>query len=245
MATSTISPGLHQLEPVVRDPKRTHADQVYERLLSGIAGGLLARGDVLSEVAIAKQLQVSRTPVHDAIRKLAEDGLVQRKNNRRARVTNFTRDDIFDIYEIRKYLEGPAARSAAGRMDQRDLLPLRSFAHQLQHARRDAQWVDRWIEYDELFHSEIARCCGNSRLQAAIARYRRLHRGINEMSVSLDNFEIAFGEHQKILQALEDRNGQAAHTAMVDHLTTWQNYYMQHFPVHPLPGGSGAQPDLR
>ncbi len=231
MATSTISPGLSQLEPVVHDPRRSHADQVYESLLNGIARGYLRRGDVLSEVAVAKQLQVSRTPVHDAIRKLAQDGLVERKNNRRARVATFTRDDVYDIYELRKYLEGPAARAAAGRMDQRELAPLKSFAHELQLANRDETWISRWIEYDDMFHTSIAESCGNSRLQKAIERYRRLQRGINEMSVSLDNFERAFGEHQRILAALEARNGDAAQQAMVDHLTTWQNYYVQHFPV--------------
>jgi len=231
MSTPTITPGVSQLQPIIRDPRRSNADQVYESLLTGIGQGILRRGDVLSEVAIAQRLQVSRTPVHDAIRKLAQDGLVERENNRRARVANFTRDDVYDIYEIRKYLEGPATRAAAVRMDQRDLMPLKTFAEELGAATRNKEWERRWIEYDDMFHAAIAHSCGNQRLEKAIQRYRRLHRGINAMSVNLDNFEIAFREHETILHALESQDADAAHNAMVAHLTTWQNYYVKHFPV--------------
>src|SRR3982751_3100555 len=101
-------------------------ESVYEALLQRIMGGDLRSGSIVSELALAQELGVSRTPVHDAVRQLAKDGLVVREGTRRARVTDFSPDDVFEIFEMRKYLEGAAAELAAGRMDRRHCTPLRA-----------------------------------------------------------------------------------------------------------------------
>lgn len=78
------------------------SDAVYETMLDGIISGKLKPGTIVSEVAIARQLQVSRTPVHDALRQLAKDGLVQQRANHRAVIAEFTAADIYDLYQMRK-----------------------------------------------------------------------------------------------------------------------------------------------
>src|SRR5688500_900834 len=92
-------------------------EAAYQSLLERIVDGRLPSGAMLSELALSQELGVSRTPVHDAMRQLAKDGLVVREGRQRARVAGFAPDDVFEIFEMRKILEGPAAELAAGRMD--------------------------------------------------------------------------------------------------------------------------------
>ena len=80
-------------------------DSVYETLLEAIISGQLSPGTELNSVQLANQLDVSRTPVTEAINLLAHDGVVEQVNHRRARVARFSRQELADIYEVRKLLE--------------------------------------------------------------------------------------------------------------------------------------------
>jgi len=218
------------LRPIEPNTEVSLAESVYETLLEAIVSGSLGSNVVLSEVALAKQLEVSRTPVHDALRQLAKDGLVVQETGRRARVANFNRDDIYEIFELRKYLEGPATALAAGRMDTRQFAPLRAEAERLEQAHGEPDWTSRWAEFDERFHSTIAQSSGNKRLAQDINRYHLLHRGFNKMSTDQESLKEALTEHLAILDALERRDGAAARQAMVDHISHWQEFFIRHFP---------------
>jgi DNA-binding GntR family transcriptional regulator len=210
--------------------RETLADTVYASLLDAIIDGGMPSGTILSEVAVAKDLDVSRTPVHNAIVQLARDGLVEQSSGRRARVARFTRDDLFEVFEMRKFLEGPAAELAAGRMDQRQLAPLRAAVDELERTIDAADWNVRWIDHDDEFHGTIAKASGNTRLANDIDRYRLLHRGFNRLFRKEAPLQQAVDEHKRILDGLESRDGAAAREAMVDHLIVWQKYFVQHFP---------------
>src|SRR5688572_6413639 len=175
-----------QLQPVEAGSESSLVEAVYEAILAAILGGRLAPDSVLSEVSLARQMQVSRTPVHDALRQLSKDGVVEQTAGRRARVASFTRDDLFEIFELRKYLEGPATELAAGRMDERQLGPLRAMADELAADTKAGDWVERWAEFDETFHRQIAESSGNRRLAQDIHRYRLLHRGFNRLSTNVE-----------------------------------------------------------
>jgi DNA-binding GntR family transcriptional regulator len=206
------------------------SDAVYETLLGAILSAQLEPGTVVSEVSLARQLDVSRTPVHDALRQLAKDGLVVQQANRRAVIATFNRDDIYDIFEMRKLLEAEAARRAATRMDRPTLQRLRGVAETLAATRQRPDWVPRWIDFDEEFHDTIARTSGSPRLWHDIARYRLLQRGINKLASSVDVLEQALKEHQAILDGLEERDPERASRAMLIHIQEWQAYFVNRFP---------------
>jgi DNA-binding GntR family transcriptional regulator len=215
------------------DLKRTSetlADSVYESLLEAIVSGKCESGAILSEVAVAKDLNVSRTPVHHAIVQLARDGLVEQSSGRRARVARFTRDDLFEVFEMRKFLEGPAAELAAGRLDQRQLGPLRAAVEDLVARQGSENWPALWVDHDDEFHATIASASGNSRLAMDIDRYRLLHRGFNRMFRERAPLEDALDEHTQILKSLSERDGLASRQAMIAHIETWQDYFVQNFP---------------
>src|SRR5580765_4762760 len=107
------------------------SDSVYETLLEGIISGKLAAGAIVSEVSLSKQLKVSRTPVHDAMKQLAKDGLVEHRVGRRAVITAFSKDDLYDIFEMRKLLEGESTRRAATRIEPSTISRLRIMGEEL------------------------------------------------------------------------------------------------------------------
>ena len=219
-----------KLPPAAAESARL-ADAVYETLLEAILSGRLTPGTVVSELALAKQLDVSRTPVHDAVRQLAKDGLVQQRANRRATVATFSRDDIHDVFEMRKILEAEAARRAATRIDRPTLARLRAAADGLAATRTsDPSWVARWADFDRDFHASIAAACGSPRLCKDIARYHLLHRGINRLATTPDVLRQALDEHVRILDALDRRDAAGAGKAMAAHVAEWQAYFVNHFP---------------
>lgn len=206
------------------------SDSVYETLLDAILSGRLAPGSIVSEVSLAKQLDVSRTPVHDALRQLSKDGLVEQRAGRRAVIATFSKEDVYDIFEMRKLLESEAARRAATRIDRATLAELRATAEDLKGNRKAADWMTKWIDYDEAFHDAIAKASGSQRLWQDVVRYRLLHRGFNKMSTNVDSLQQALAEHIAILDALEKRDPDAAAQNMLVHVQEWQAYFVNHFP---------------
>ena len=89
------------------------SELVYQSLLEAILSGQLAAGHPVSELAVSRQLDVSRTPVHEAIGQLIKDGLVHQEANCRPVVASFTSADISDIFDMRLLLEPAAAAGAA------------------------------------------------------------------------------------------------------------------------------------
>jgi DNA-binding GntR family transcriptional regulator len=212
-------------------------ERVYGEVVERILAGRLAAGDVLSELGLAAELGVSRTPVHEALALLVADGLVTRERNCRARVARFSGDDLFEVFEMRKLLEGHAAELAAGRMDSRQLGPLRATAAALREGLRARDWSRRWSEADEEFHRTIAQASGNARLAADILRYRLLHRGINRHSTDPKSLQSALAEHESILDALDARDAAAARARMVAHIAAWQEFFADQLRRSQSSGG--------
>ena len=93
------------------------ADQVFDELEKDILSGVYERGEMLTEVKLSEQLGVSRTPIREALRRLAQERIID-PTSKGVRVVGITREDIADICEIRLRLEGLAARWAAERATQ-------------------------------------------------------------------------------------------------------------------------------
>jgi DNA-binding GntR family transcriptional regulator len=193
---------------------------VYLTLLENILSGALPSGAEVSEVGLAQELHVSRTPVHEAIQKLSKDGLIVQESGRRPRVARFTRTEIADIYEMRKILECAAAERAATRIDEETLRDLRKRADAL-HAgtpRNGAEWKERALEFDQFFHDTLARSSGSGRLREDVNRYRLLVRAFCKITGTVENLMAATIEHLRIVKALQARNPAAARKAMADHI---------------------------
>jgi len=193
---------------------------VYQSLLEAILSGALKGGEELNEVALAAQLQVSRTPVHEALRRLAADGLIDTLPHGKSRVVTFGRDQIIALYEMRKILEGAATERSTSRIPEQRLAELRAESNQLQSidAATDPRWTTRAISFDLHFHDVLAETSGNEFLRQDIMRHRRLVQGFCRLTGTPTNLWAAFQEHLRILEAMEARQPAAARQAMVDHI---------------------------
>jgi DNA-binding GntR family transcriptional regulator len=199
-------------------PRTSLAESVYQHILEALLAGHLPGGSELSEVDLAAELGVSRTPVHEALRRLAADGLVDRLAHRRARVARFARHDILEIYEMRTVLETAAAERAAQHLDPAQLAELRAAADALGAGGNARGWMARALDFDVRFHEVLAAATGNERLRAEIVKYRHLVRAFCRISGNADNLRQAMREHRRILDALEARDAAAARRAMAAHI---------------------------
>ncbi len=193
-------------------------ESVYETLLENILSGTLPSGAEVSEVALAQDLKVSRTPVHVAVTQLAKEGLIDHGPGRKPRVARFRREDVVEIYEMRMLLETAAVERAADRIEANVLADLARRAEQLAGEPDSPDWSRRALELDVALHDSIARSSANRRLEQEIAKYRRQVRAFCRIAGSGENLREALREHQAVLKALQHRNAALACQAMARHI---------------------------
>jgi DNA-binding GntR family transcriptional regulator len=190
----------------------------YDAILSNILSGVYPSGTVVSEVSLARELNVSRTPVHQALARLAKEGLIEHRSGLQPRIARFSREDVIEIYDMRLLLETAATQRAAKRMDPRILSELTREADLLAAAPDSADWARQALDFDARFHDAVAAASGNRRLRQEIAKYRLLVRAFCRMTGNSENLREALREHQAVLRALAERQPSAAGQAMAQHV---------------------------
>jgi DNA-binding GntR family transcriptional regulator len=213
---------------VSREANLRLSEQVYEALVEMIVRGKLEPGQPVSEVELARSLQVSRTPIHEAVKQLVKDGLVLQVANRRPVVVSFGAEDVRDIYEMRRILESEAAAKSANLIDLATLQRLEQGLKHFQKRKPSNAAIAAWVKLDDEFHSAIAAASGSPRLAADIARYRLLHRVFNRSHNDPKVLRQAAEEHAAILDALRQRSAEKARLAMRQHLEEWQRFFANH-----------------
>jgi len=193
-------------------------EAAYEAILENILSGTLASGAVVSEVSLAQELQVSRTPVHQALAQLAKEGLIEHHAGRKPRIARFGREDVIEIYDMRLLLETAATQRAAKRIDPRVLADLIRDADALAQEPDGPDWNRKALDFDVRLHDALAAASGNRRLRQEIAKYRLLIRAFCRMIGNAENLREAMKEHQAVLKALADRTPAAAGQAMAQHV---------------------------
>jgi DNA-binding GntR family transcriptional regulator len=141
----------------------TLGQRTYELLLANILSGKYRPGQRLGYDVVSKDLGVSLTPIKEAFPRLEEQGLLVSTPRRGTFVRQFKRADVEELYVIREFMEALSVRLACRRAQPRDIQALRRIDKKLASAmkNRDARSC---VKTDILFHEEIARISGNSRL---------------------------------------------------------------------------------
>ncbi|MFK7601792.1 GntR family transcriptional regulator [Deinococcus sp. SM5_A1] len=193
-------------------------DVVRDQLRSAILAGDLAPGSRLSVPELARQLGVSRSPVREAVLLLVGEGLAVEQSRRGVEVARLELADVLELYELRISLESLAARHAAGRMTNTDLVALRGVLDaQGAAAVGDAR---SFRELDLRFHEIVSQTCGNARLARHAALLAREMRLAAPLMVNEPwHLRRSHEEHRSIERALRQRDGPAAENAMREHLS--------------------------
>lgn len=178
------------------------SEKVYDTLRGSIIGGRLAPGERLIETDLAEELGVSRAPVREAFRKLADEQLVEERPRYGTYVREFTAKDFVDIYNLVSAIEGLAVRLIV--RQRRSLEPLERLVEEMAAAaeRGDLHQV---VEIELEFHRQLCSTAGNHQLDNVF----RLLSGMAGMALSLDDAtyedirQIA-AEHRPLLETLRE-----------------------------------------
>ncbi len=197
---------------------RTLNQSVHHRLRSMIESGALEPGSRLDEKALSESLGVSRTPLREAIGKLAQEGLVEHRPYRGNFVRSFTPKQVGDLYEVRKALEGLAVRLAVANMSCEDVNALRGILDAVQEA-LDRGDMDGYASADQRFHATLARLSGNEVLVEALERLRHRIQMVRAFANrDPDVVQRTAHERPRIVAALEARDGELASRLMEEHI---------------------------
>ena len=194
------------------------SDRIYRRLMEAILNGDLAPGTSLRQETLSQQLGVSRTPLREAIVRLAADGFVELEVNRGAVVAEANLTDWQHHWIARQEVESAASRLAAGRIDSNGAKVLRASAHR----QRDAgAGVAEALAANRDFHLAVAEASGNPyllrfaemlwRIQAALSYFGRQYGG------PIDSQRWA-DDHDAIVDAIAARDGELAARLMHEHI---------------------------
>lgn len=189
--------------------------QVADHLHGRIRDGALRSGSVLRETELAAELGVSRTPVREALRLLAADGLVEVRANRSAVVRSLPPDQLRHLFQVREALETLAVELAVPRLGPADFERLEALSRAADDpARRSAA-----RRFDVDLHRTIARGSGNPLLAAQIERLHELVELVrDQVGDRYSALALAQRQHRKILDALRRRDVPGARRAMAEHL---------------------------
>lgn len=197
-------------------------ESVVDGVRQLILGGQYAAGDRLGEVELAATLGVSRTPVREALRLLASEGLVEVTPNKGARVVAWSPTELEEIFALRAQVEGLAARRATERITTEALDELERLA--VAHADatrtgRDRQ-LDRVYELNGLFHSGIVQAAGGGAsligVVGSLVHSVVLHRTLHTFDDAA--MERSSRHHLEIVTAMRNRDPEWAECVMRSHL---------------------------
>ncbi len=200
-------------------------DTVYQVLRESIVNRTFTPGSKLNVDEIARRLQVSRTPVHEALAVLATDGLVEVQPRRGTFVAEFTLDDYAETLEVRRGLEVLACEGACRRVTAADLDALRRLMDELERSlahRGDAATAAATHDAkNSAFHQRLVQLSGNRRLITMYDDLRvhlRIARAHLNATTWLARVPIEAAEHLAIVDALAARDVDAMQRALDAHL---------------------------
>lgn len=190
-------------------------DYVFETLENDILGGAICDGDVLTEQRLCDRLGVSRTPVREAIFRLKQEHLVEEKSHGIC-VVGVTAQDLYDIYEIRKRIEGYATGRCAAIITPEQLQNLQEIVD-LQEFFTGKGSAESIQDTDAQFHETIYEICGSRMLRATLTDLHRKVRQYRKLSVeNPDRARVAMREHRDIVNALARHDAkEAEHLALL------------------------------
>ncbi|PYI69051.1 GntR family transcriptional regulator [Arthrobacter livingstonensis] len=210
------------------------ADHVYEEILESLMDGRLEPGSPVSIDGTARDLDVSPTPVREALARLEHTGLVVRVALKGYRVAPvFSRDDFANLMDARLVIEPVTTQLACRRMSPEVLSGLRQAIADLKEAPRGPSFAEfrDYLDADERFHRLIAENSGNPFMLAA---YEALGGQVQRFrlfgGVGITDADHAIAEHQAVFRAIELGDPEAAAAAMTEHVGKVRQRAMQDAP---------------
>lgn len=200
---------------------------IQGKILSGDWGG----GFIVSELALSREMGISRTPIREAVRQLAGEGYLEQGPNRVMAVARLTRSDIRELFELREAIELFAARKAARtRMSCADVVRLRGFLAEAEGLREELETsgaaylseeqMQRFIQADIGFHTLLLHAAGNRRMLKLVLETRLLIRifSIRRPGHCAEQLRAIHQQHSAILEEVLAGRGDEAGELLSAHI---------------------------
>lgn len=206
------------------------ANQAYNLLKKAIITGELKGGESLPEEKMAKELGISRTPLRDALNRLAAEGLIIHQTGSPALVADFTKEDSLNFIELRGVLEVHNIEKITSSVDAKFIQSLRkNLRNQLDAIEKNI--YHDFIEFDREFHLLLASKNNNKVYKDVI---HHMNTGVNRAFIILSrtvpsSAEEAYQEHIEIVDALEQQNVSLARNKMIVHLNNVEKRFLRFY----------------
>jgi DNA-binding GntR family transcriptional regulator len=209
------------------------SDQAYELIREAISSGALELGERITERYLAKQLNISPTPIREALKRLEHEGLIERKGPKSLGVSDRSDSGIAEIVYIEAVLQGIAARFAAAKISEQELGEIRALYEKavriLDHA-----LGEEILQLAHRFHEIVNQASRNDILirfletSATFNYSHRLHSLNAEIQYKTGHLKDSLNEHLEIFQALIARDGELAERLMVAHSMRTSKVFFKH-----------------
>ena len=205
---------------------RSSFEEAYSLILEEIVNGELKPGEAITEVFLAKKYGISRTPVREALNRFQCEGLIN-TSNRAKRIFSLNPHDVEEIFELKKLIEGNVAEKAAGNLTEEAAAELKIIVtgmnelseYSTKDEKDEMKLLENWLKLDRQFHEILFRIYGNRRSQQLIEKlnlqWHRLKIGLVAIEGRIG---LAILEHQRIGNAILEKDPERARSTMVEHL---------------------------
>ena len=194
--------------------------KVYDRIREDILNGVYKEHEELKEATLGKMMEVSRTPVREALRQLELEGLVEIIPNKGARVTGITKKDIEDIYQIRYLLEGLSARWATEHVTEELIDKMEETLYLTEFHAKKGNYL-QVFELDSQFHELMYEASGSKLLNNILSDFHMYVTRIRKTSLaSGSRSKNSTEEHRAILEAIKERDADKAEECAHNHVNS-------------------------
>jgi len=210
------------MPPTKNDKARSDSDAgaVREALRGAILRGAYLPGERLVEAQLSERFGVSRFNVRVALQDLAGDGLIEIQRNRGAQVRKVSLDEAIEITEVRMVLEGLVAARAAERIDDEQAAELDEIGRLMRRA-VDAGEFRRYSDLNQQLHALVRRIANHRTADGIIETLRgQLVRHQFMLSLLPGRPQVSLPQHERIIEAIRDRDAKAAESAMREHIAS-------------------------
>ena len=193
------------------------ATQVFEKLEDDIITGVYPRGEILTELKLAEELGVSRTPIREALRRLEQERLIA-ESGKGSVVLGITLEDLMDLMDIRERIEGLAAYHAAKNLTEEGAKELKHIS-ELQDFYYSVENVEQLRQMDDRFHDTIYLLSGRTVLCDTLLPLHRKTQRYRKISMEdRSRLEKSINEHRAIFQAIASGDADLAADLVTRHI---------------------------
>jgi DNA-binding GntR family transcriptional regulator len=207
----------------VRNGSELMANRAYDELRDRLVTLQIAPGEPINEDALGQEMKMGRTPVREAIKRLALENLVTVFPRRGTFASEINITDLADISDVRVQLEGHAAFRAAERLTAAQREELERLLDELEDG-EGSEDVEHLMALDARVHRFIYTCAGNRYLEETLGRYFNLSLRIWHLVIDrLPHLFTRVHEHAELLEAIRDGKAERARDIVAEHVATFED----------------------